>query len=134
MSKAGDLMRDLMNIVEDAENEIPTVRVKVAAKDEENLFRLDEGKTIPGRFPDNIRLDQSTHTHGVGQLHAHVLDRKGNQIVAVNFDGTGSHSTKGRLHKDDAAALMAQGFKIRADRIVEWWEIPQTDGLKLLLG
>ena len=41
----------------------------------------------------------------------------------MNIDGTGSHGTKGKLHKRDATALRARGFKIRDDNMVEWIEL-----------
>ena len=89
---------------------------------------LQEGKWVRGRFDKNIRIDKATHLQGAADPHAHVLGRKGNKLVIVKFDGTGSHGTKGRLHDKDADALRAHGFKISADNIVEWWvtgEIPQ---------
>ena len=46
---------------------------------------LHEGKWIPGSFDRNIRIDQPTH--GRGQIHAHILGRKGNEIGVVNIDG-----------------------------------------------
>ena len=58
---------------------------------------------------------------GDGQPHAHVFGRKGDEIVVVNLDGTGSHGTKGRLHPDDADVLRARGFEIPTDRIIERW-------------
>ena len=79
---------------------------------------LREGKWIPGRFERNIRIDQPTH--GVGQMHAHVLCRKGKEIGVVNFDGSASHGAKCRLSDADAAALKARGFQIRPGNIVEW--------------
>ena len=81
-------------------------------------FRLDEGKWIRGRFDSNIRIDYPTH--GVGQTHAHVHARNGNEYGVINFDGTASHGTKCQLHKDDANALRNKGAKISSDNIVEW--------------
>ncbi len=132
MSRAGDLIRRHMEIVEDGESNIPLIRDVRLCSSEGTYERLDEGKWISGQFPDNIRIDQSTHTHGVGKLHGHVHDRKGNEIVAVNFDGTASHSSKGRLSHADADALRKRGFNIRQDRIVEWWTLPKTDSMQLL--
>lgn len=79
---------------------------------------LQEGKWISGRFPNNIRIDQPTH--GVGQQHAHVYGRKGNELVVVNFDGSASHGSRGRLSDQDADALRAKSFKIPQSNIVEW--------------
>ncbi len=134
MSKASDLMRKLMDIVDDGQEGTPTIRVVLTDLRDGTFRRLDEGKWIDGRFPNGIRLDQPTHMQGAGDPHAHVYGRKGKEIVIVNLDGTSSHGTKGRLHQDDAAALTAQGFTIRTDRIVEWWVVPNPDGLELLLG
>jgi hypothetical protein len=60
---------------------------------------LKEGKWIDGRFEKNIRIDQPTHFQGLrGQKHASVYGRNlRKELVVVNFDGTGSHGTKGRL-------------------------------------
>ena len=86
-------------------------------------FKLYEGrKWISGRFDHNIGIDQPTH--GVGQQHAHVYGRKRDEIVVVNFDGTGSHGTRGRLPDEDADALRAIGCVIRSDNIVEWVVLP----------
>ena len=87
--------------------------------DGQNYKKLDEGrKWISGRFERNIGIDQPTS--GAGMKHGHVLGRKDNEIVVVNVDGSGSHGTKGRLHRADAEALRNDGFTIRSDRIVEW--------------
>ncbi|MCC2977166.1 hypothetical protein LK533_10840 [Sphingomonas sp. PL-96] len=66
-------------------------------------------------------------------MHAHVYGRKGGQLAVVNANGTGSHGSKGRLHPRDADALAKQGFNIRADRIVEWWVVPDL-GPEILYG
>jgi hypothetical protein len=92
---------------------------------------LDEGrKWVSGRFEQNIGIDQPTS--GAGQRHAHVYGRKGNELVVVNVDGTGSHGTKGVVHDKDADALILQGFTLRPDRIVEWTVVGKAP--KLLLG
>jgi hypothetical protein len=80
----------------------------------------EERKWIDGRFDRNIGIDQPSHLHGDGQTHAHVLGRRGNELGVVNFDGTGSHGSKFKLHPKDADALRARGCKVRADNIVEW--------------
>ena len=91
---------------------------------------LREGKWIPGRFDKNIRIDQPTH--GVGQTHAHVLGRKGEELGVVNFDGSASHGTKCRLSDTDANALRAKGFQIPSGNIVEWLLL--AGEYRLLLG
>lgn len=121
MSRAGDFIRKLNEVVESAENGIPLIVDIVIPGTGLNYQRLYEGKMIDGRFKHNIRIDQPTHMQGQGQVHAHVLGRKGDELVVVNLDGTSSHGTKGRLHTADAEALKNYGFSIRADRIVEWW-------------
>ena len=80
----------------------------------------EERKWVKGRFDRNIGIDQPSHLHGDGQMHAHVLGRRGNELGVVNLDGTASHGTKVRLHAKDADALRARGFTVRADNIVEW--------------
>lgn len=92
---------------------------------------LHEGKWIAARFNCNIRIDQPTH--GVGQTHAHVLGRKGEEIGVVNIDGTGSHGTKCRLSQQDADALRAKGFEIKPGNIVEWLSL-ETEAIMFLLG
>jgi hypothetical protein len=91
---------------------------------------LREGRWIPGRFDKNIRIDQPTH--GVGQTHAHVLGRKGEELGVVNFDGSASHGTKCRLSDTDANALRAKGFQIPSGNIVEW--VLLAGEYRLLLG
>ncbi len=126
-------MRKLMDIVESINTGIPVIDRITIVDGDMNFERIDEGRIISGRFPDNIRIDQPTHLQGNGQAHAHVYGRKGHELVAVNFDGSSSHGSKGRLHRADADALRGQGFKIRQDRIVEWWVVP-GDGPQILLG
>lgn len=93
--------------------------------------RLNEDrKWVNGRFQRNLGIDQPTS--GAGQVHAHVLGRKGKELVIVNFDGTASHGTKGKLNNKDATALRKLGFAIRDDNLVEWWVIGTTK--ELLFG
>lgn len=99
-----------------AADELPVLDAVYIVKDQ---VELCEGRNwISGRFDNNIGIDQPSH--GVGQTHGHVYGRTGKQLVVVNYDGTASHGTKGRLHVDDAAALRARGFEIKDDNIVEW--------------
>lgn len=88
---------------------------------------LQERKWINGRFDRNIRIDQAAH--GVGQTHAHVLGRKGEQLGVVNFDGSASHGTKMRLHKRDADALRKAGASIKKGNIVEWVALPEQPAM-----
>lgn len=97
---------------------LPLLDGVLISSDQLLFERLDEGKWVKGRFDSNIRIDQPAH--GKGQIHAHVYGRKGNEIGVVNFDGSASHGTKCRLSDDDAAALCARGFTIKAGNIVEW--------------
>lgn len=109
---------------------LPVLDEVFVTQDGETAKVLQEGKWVSGRFERNIRIDQPTH--GVGQTHAHVLCRKGNEIGVVNFDGSASHGTKCRLSDADANALRASGFQISPGNIVEWVLI---DGqFTLLLG
>jgi hypothetical protein len=84
------------------------------------LELLEEGKWVTGRFERSIRIDHPTHLHGDGQVHAHVLGRKGDELGVVNFDGTASHGSRFKLHDRDANALRALGFDLPPDNIVEW--------------
>ncbi|BAQ48066.1 hypothetical protein [Methylobacterium aquaticum] len=130
MNKANELMRKAMDAVDDGLGNFPEIRIE-ACFDGGALLRLDEGKWIPGRFDNNIRIDQPTHLLG-GDPHAHVFGRKGNELIVVNLDGSASHDMKGRLHPDDAEALRRQGFNIGVNRIVEWW-LAHTQGRVVLL-
>ena len=109
---------------------LPVLTEMIIARDGRDVEVLQEGKWIAGRFDRNIRIDQPTH--GVGQTHAHVLGRKGEEIGVVNFDGSGSHGTKCRLSNDDADALRARGFQIQPSNVVEW--ILLARDVRLLLG
>lgn len=127
------MIRKLIDAVANEEGGIPIIEDVIVTHDGSTFRRLDEGKWVSGRFERNIRIDQPTHMAGDGQVHAHILGRKGDQLVVVNIDGTGSHGTKGILHPKDADALRGHHFDIRDDRIVEWWILPDA-GLELLLG
>jgi len=133
MSRAGDILRKWSEVVESGDDSLPLIIDIVIPGEGLNYQRLDEGTFVDGRFERNIRIDQPTHLRGQGQVHGHVFGRKGNELVVVNFDGTGSHGTKGRLHTSDAQALTARGFTIRDDRMVEWWIYPDA-GLEVLHG
>jgi hypothetical protein len=114
-------------------NENPISEVMIVENDGIAVQLLKEGKWINGRFEKNIRIDQPTHMQGLrGQVHASVYgrDRK-NELVVVNLDGSASHGKKGRLADQDAEALEARGFTIRADRMVEWTVIEGVPGLLL---
>ncbi len=104
---------------------------QVAITSRGNEFELlSEGKWTSGRFERNIRIDQPTH--GVGQTHAHILGRKGDQLGVVNFDGSSSHGTKMRLHKKDAEALRGAGASIPKNNIIEW--VALADQPQMLFG
>jgi hypothetical protein len=126
------LIKRFKQFVEDAENGVPTITNIAVSNDGLRLQQIYEGKWISGRFDRNIRLDQATHLLGDGQPHAHVFGRKGDEIVAVNLDGTGSHGSKGRLHPDDAGVLRARGYEIPTDRIIEWPSLAEP--VQVLLG
>jgi hypothetical protein len=98
--------------------DLPVLKEVYITDDGESCKVLREGKWVSGRFNRNIRMDQPTH--GVGQMHAHIYGRKGDEIGVVNFDGSASHGTKCRLSDADADALRASGFNIRSGNIVEW--------------
>lgn len=128
-----DKMRRYMDIIKECfpeEGELPEI-TDIFVAEGSDWMMLNEGKWVSGRFPGNIRIDQATHMAGQGQVHGHVHDRKGRQLVVVNLDGTGSHGSKGILHPKDADALIDRGFTIRADRIVEWWVVVEDE---ILLG
>jgi hypothetical protein len=112
----------------------PISNIVLVEEDGVTACALREGKWISGRYEDNIRIDLPTHFQGLqGQRHASVYgrNRRIGELVVVNFDGTASHGTKGRLSQKDAEALKAQGFNIRDDRMVEWAVIPNAPNLVL---
>lgn len=104
--------------------------VLVVAANGLDFQRLLEGKLVNGRFPRNIRVDQSTHLQGDGQPHAHVFGRKDDELGVVNLDGSGSHGSKFTLNDKDAATLRSLGFTIPANNVVEW--VPCDDARVLL--
>lgn len=110
---------------------LPVLQDILVTEDGATRFdQLNEGKWISGRFDRNIRIDQPTH--GVGQVHAHVLGRKKDEIGVVNFDGSSSHGTKCRLADADANALRARGFQISVGNVVEWVVLAEQDFILLL--
>lgn len=111
-------------------NNVPELDEVFVTEDGINITILREGKEYKGSFEKSIRVDNPTH--GVVMRHAHVFGRKGNQIVAVNVDGSGSHGTKGRIPEKDADKLRSLGFKIPANRMVEWTVV--KDAPAILLG
>lgn len=123
-----DKVRELLDIVDGAG--LDTIDAIFLSENGTDAQVFNEGMWVNGRFPQSIRIDQPTH--GVGQTHAHVYGRKGDEIGVVNIDGTPSHGTKMRLSKDDADALRGRGFNIPLNRIVEWISLGQYG--QLLLG
>jgi hypothetical protein len=105
--------------------------IAVFDPEENEAHRIDEGKWIPTDTTNTMRIDHPTH--GVGQTHAHVYGRKGEQLGVVNLNGTASHGTQMRLSTADAETLRSHGFNIRKDRIVEWIVRPGWTR-ELLLG
>ena len=132
MSKAGMILKRFREFVQDGEDSTPTIRVLLADHGDGTYQRLDEGKWIDGRFPKGIRLDQPTHMQGVGAVHGHVYGRKGQELVVVEFDGTAA-TVRRAPASGRSEALRAHGFKIRNDRVVEWWLAPNPEGLQLIL-
>jgi hypothetical protein len=98
-------------------------------KEATTTVRLEEGKWIKTTTCNTIRIDHPTH--GVGQTHAHIYGRKGDEIGVINLDGTASHGSRMRLKEPDAELLRAHGFSVRPDRVVEW--IVTTDVTRELL-
>ncbi|MDZ4108587.1 MAG: hypothetical protein U1E18_03195 [Brevundimonas sp.] len=126
-------MRRLKDTVQAAIDDVPIldeVFLPMASAEDSGL--LLEGLWLDGRFKRNIRIDRPTHLGGDGDPHAHVYGRKGDEIVAVNLDGSPSHGTTGRLHSKDADKLRARGFQIPSTNIIEWWVV--ASGFQVLHG
>jgi hypothetical protein len=91
----------------------------IVVKGDTCLQVLEEGKWIKASFDKEIRVDRATHLHS-GEMHAHIHDRKGNELYALTQDGKPSHGSKPfKLSKDQASALATQGFSIPKNRVVE---------------
>jgi hypothetical protein len=109
---------------------LPVLDQIIVSTDGETAELLRERTWITGRFERNIGIDNATDA--IGQKQAHVLGRKGDQLVFVNLDATGNQGTKGRLQDKDAAALRAKGFDIHPGNLVEWHVLP--DAPELMAG
>ncbi len=103
------------------EDSLPVLDFVLLSEGDKKYQLYEDRKWISGRFKRNIGVDKASH--GVGQEHAHVYGRKGNQLVVVNLDGSSSHGERGRMHKKDANALRALGYQIPKSNIVEWVNI-----------
>jgi hypothetical protein len=77
---------DLIDSIIRKEKLLDEIMVFDAEKNE--AHRIDEGKWVPTKTSNTMRIDHATH--GVGQTHAHIYGRKGTEIGVVNFDGTAS--------------------------------------------
>src|SRR5215475_10448645 len=111
-------------------HKLPVLNQIIVSTDGETAQVLQERTWIRGRFERNIGIDNAADDYG--QENARVLGRKGEQLVVVNLDVTGSHGTKGRLHDKDAAALRAKGFEIHPGNLIEWDTL--ADAPELLVG
>lgn len=108
-------------------------RVLIFQNDTSEVNILEEGKWLKASFQDEIRVDRNTHMRS-GDKHAHIHDRKGNELYALTQDGKPSHgSTPFKLSKDQVKALQGQGFNIPDDGMVEALKI-SIDIRVLLLG
>jgi len=99
----------------------------LAAQDADEVFIsqgqevsvLVESKWVKGDFHDEMRIDRNTHMR-TGEKHAHIYDRKGNQLYALTHDCKPSHNSKSfRLTKGQADSLRKEGFTVPKSRIVE---------------
>ncbi|MEO9168610.1 MAG: hypothetical protein ABI230_09420 [Aestuariivirga sp.] len=111
--------------------ELDTV-VHYCSEDDQAHIIAENEKWISIKSTSAMRMDHPRHGGG-GQTHVHIYGKKQSELGVVNLDGTGSHGTKMRLTKDQAEILIANGVKVRDDRIVEW-NILQNLTLELLLG
>ena len=111
-------------------HKLPSLDQIIVSTDGETVEVLCERIWITGRFDRNVGIDNATD--GLGQKQAHVLGRKGDQLVIVNLEGAASDGTQGRLHDKDAAALRAKGFEIHPGHLVTWNVLP--DAPELLIG
>lgn len=102
-------------------NARPILDEVILSADGQTFELFEDRKWVSGRFDKNIGIDQPTS--GAGMKHAHVYGRKNNELVVVNFDGTASHGTKGRLSDKDADALRDRGFTIPKGNLVEWFVV-----------
>ena len=83
-------------------------------------------------FEREVRIDRNTHMR-TGEKHAHIYDRKGNQLYALTQDGKPSHNSKPfKLSNGHARSLRDQGFTIPKDNIVE--AVLVGTGKMVLLG
>jgi hypothetical protein len=107
-------------------------RIVVTRDGPSELEILEEGKWLKGSFDDEIRVDRNTHLRS-GDKHAHIHDRKGNELYAVTQDGRPSHGSKPfKLSKVQADVLTQQDFNIPKNGIIE--AVLVGRGRMLLLG
>lgn len=83
----------------------PTSADQVIISDGAETLFLVEGKWVKGDFDKEIRVDRNTHMRS-GEKHAHIHDRKGNEMYALTQAGKPSHNSKPfKLSKNQADAL-----------------------------
>jgi len=61
--------------------DLPELKDLIITGDGCNGEVLREGKWVSGQFDRNVRIDPPSHV--VGQTHAHVLDRKGEEVGQI---------------------------------------------------
>lgn len=96
--------------------------------DEQVHADIPVGEPVPGEMPQmlwysgryrlNIRTDSPAEPGETFDVHAHVHDEEGNELVVVNLDGTARHGVAGTLHPDDARTLRALAYRIPDDRVI----------------
>lgn len=103
------------------DDQVPVLDAVVVVEQNGACLLIEQRKTYDGRFERNLLVDNPTH--GVGERHAHLLGRRGDEYGIVTVSGKGSHEYKGqrfKIHADDADALRDLGFDIPSDGIIEW--------------
>lgn len=91
-------------------------------------------QSIPGTKY-SYRIDPPRGEPGPGnQRHIHVYARNGNQVYAMNLDGTahdGCH--KVQIPQDTTSLLVQKGFTLPPNNIIEFYNQPQNDNRELIV-
>jgi hypothetical protein len=109
---ASKVLKSLRQLLADEADEVVIIESGVP-------YYLEEGKWLKGQFDREMRVDRNTHMR-TGEKHAHIYDRKGNQLYSLTQNGKPSHNSKPfRLSNQQADALRAAGFDVGPNNMVE---------------
>lgn len=92
--------------------------ITIISQNKEHLLEYTQTQKIPGSIF-KVRIDKK-NTATLVKKHAHIFDLRGNELYAVNFDGTSHDGNEGKKINTAVANFLTQkGFILKNSRLIE---------------